>query len=207
MYRRSNGDARKGRTRFSSPLACCDERVGGRRVTSYREIGLSLDPFAIVFPKVAPRHKLSSQHEDDDGGQQELHQTPEPNLDFRSRVRLLRSNILPSGEPFVSLAFTSKPFLVFLLLLVPILFVPDHKKKYIGLPFREGMGPYKPETGTRGKRRREERTALTLGMVDSHCRSVRWRHDIPRIINRAFDHTSGIPGPRWRTWVVHSPLV
>jgi len=29
-------------------------------VTSHQEICLSLDPFAIIFPKVAPRHKLSS---------------------------------------------------------------------------------------------------------------------------------------------------
>jgi len=98
-------------------------------VPSYREIGLSLDPFAIIFPKVASGHKLSSQHDDDDRAQQKLNQTPEPNLDFRGRVRLLRSNLFPSGESFVSLAFTSEPFFVLLFSLVPILLMPDHRGK------------------------------------------------------------------------------
>ena len=98
-------------------------------MTSHREICPSLDPFAIIFPKVAPRHKLPSQHDNKDRAQEELHQTPEPNLDFRSRVRLLRSNLLPSSEPFVSFVFTCKPFLVFLPLFVPELLVSDKKKK------------------------------------------------------------------------------
>ena len=47
--------------------------------------------------------------------------------------------------------------------------------------------------GTRGKRR-EERTALTLGRVDSHCRSVRWRprhtahhHSMHSITHQGFE--------------------
>lgn len=97
-------------------------------MTSHRKIRLSLDPFAIIFPKVAPRHKLSSQQNDDDGGQEELHETPKPNLDFGSRVWFLRSDLLPPGELFVPLAFTCGPFLVFLLLLVPVFLVPDRNK-------------------------------------------------------------------------------
>ena len=93
-------------------------------MTSHREIRLSLDPFAIIFPKVASRHKLASQQDDDNGAQEELHETPEPDLDFRSRVRFLRSNILPSSELFVPLAFTLNPFIMLLLLFVSKLLVP-----------------------------------------------------------------------------------
>lgn len=103
-----------------------DER--GVRVTPYREVGLSLDPFAIIIPKIAPRHKLSSQHGDGDRAQEEPHDTPEPNLDFRSRVRFLRSNLLPSSESFVSFVLTCNPFIVFLLLFVPILLIPDNNE-------------------------------------------------------------------------------
>ena len=101
---------------------------------SHREVRPGLDPFAIIFPKIAPRHKLSSQQDDDDRAQEELHYTPEPNLDFRSRVRFLRSNHLPSREPFVSLVFAYKPFVVLLPLLVPIFFVPDHNKRKFKSP-------------------------------------------------------------------------
>jgi hypothetical protein len=93
-------------------------------VISYREIRLSLDPFSVVVPKEAPGHKLASQHDDDDHGQHELDDTPEPDLDFGVRVWLFWSDVLPSNEPLVSLAFTCEVFLVFLLLLVAILLVP-----------------------------------------------------------------------------------
>ena len=122
-------------TRFSLHLHVAKRE--GKGVTSYREICLSLDPFAIIVPKVAPGHKLSGQHCDDDHAQEELHESPEPNLDFRRRVHLLRSNLLPSSKPFVPLAFARKPFLMFLLLLVPILLVPDYNKMFAS-PLREG---------------------------------------------------------------------
>lgn len=98
-------------------------------MTSYREVRLSLDPFAVVFPKEAARHKLSSQRDDDERGQHELDETPESNLDFCVGVGLFWSNDLPSSESFVSLAFTCEPFLVFLLLSMAMLLVPDHKQK------------------------------------------------------------------------------
>ena len=101
--------------------------MGGR---SHREIRLSLGPSAVILPKITPRHELSSQQYDADSDQEELYETPEPNLDFCVRVRLLRSNLLPSGKPFVPLAFAFGPFLVFLLLFVPVLLVPDYKRKF-----------------------------------------------------------------------------
>jgi len=138
----ARGRVRRGerRTRFSFHLHVANregKRVRGV-VTSHREIRLSLDPFAIIVPKVAPSHKLSGQHYDDDQAQEELDESPEPNLDFRCRVWLLRSNLLPSSKPLVPLAFARKPLLVFLLLLVPILLVPDHNKKMFASLLREG---------------------------------------------------------------------
>ena len=92
----------------------------------HRKIRLRLDPFSIILPEIASRYKLPGQRDNDECAQQELDQAPEPNLDFRCRVRFLRPSILPSSEPFVSLALTCSPFLVFLLLLVPVLLVPVH---------------------------------------------------------------------------------
>lgn len=113
-------------TRFSS-LHPHVKRKGW--VISYREIRLNLDPFSVIFPEEAPGHKLSSQRDDDDRGQQELDQTPESNLDFSVRVRLFWSNFLPSSKSFVSFALTCEIFLVLLLLLMAILLVPDYKQQ------------------------------------------------------------------------------
>ena len=141
---------------------------------SHLEVRLSLDPFAIILPQVASRNELAGQHDDGDYAQQELDQTPKPNLDFGGRVRFLRPNLLPFREPLVSLALARGPFLVFLLLLAPEFLVPVDNNKKVRITAngrrRNLIGTRRSLDRDKGENRRKEETALTLGTVDSHCK-------------------------------------
>lgn len=162
---------------------------------SHRKIGLCLDPFAIILPQVGSRHKLSSQHNDDDDAQQELEQTPKPNLDFRIRVRFLRSNLLPSSEPFVSLAFTCCPFLVFLLLFMPVLLVSVSQQRKVRITaVRRGnlIGTRGNLNGDGGRGGIEKNKGGSTHTKNGRfaLQAVGLGHDkTPRIIIEAFDHS------------------